>query len=104
MKLKKNFKFLGISIGATYALILTVFVVWMLFFDDNSYKRHKDFDKDIKELETWIDYHKKKIAKDKETIKKLQDSLELERFAREKYLMKRKDEDVYIIEFDTVKK
>ncbi|WP_075342120.1 FtsB family cell division protein [Tenacibaculum agarivorans] len=104
MKLKKNFKFLGISIGATYALILTVFVVWMLFFDDNSYRRHKDFDKDIKELETWIDYHKKKIAEDKETIKKLKDSLELERFAREKYLMKRKDEDVYIIEFDTVKK
>jgi len=104
MKLKKNFKILGITIGVTYVLILTVFLVWMLFFDDNSYRRHKDFNNEIEELETWIDYHKKKIAEDKETIKKLQDSLELERFAREKYLMKRKNEDVYIIEFDTIKK
>jgi hypothetical protein len=37
-------------------------------------------------------------------IKNLQDSLELERFAREKYLMKRENEDIYIIEFDTIKK
>lgn len=87
-----------------YVLILTVFVIWMLFFDENSYLNHREFDKEIKELETWIQYHEKKIAADKETIKKLQDSLELERFAREKYLMKKKGEDIYIIEFDTVKK
>ncbi|CAL2060797.1 FtsB family cell division protein [Tenacibaculum sp. 190524A05c] len=87
-----------------YVIILTVFVVWMLFFDENSYLTHREFDKEIKELETWIDYHKKKTAQDKQTIKNLQDSLELERFAREKYLMKKKDEDIYIIEFDTIKK
>jgi cell division protein DivIC len=37
-------------------------------------------------------------------IKNLQDSLQLERFAREKYLMKKENEDIYIIEFDTIKK
>lgn len=47
---------------------------------------------------------KKKIEEDQETIKKLKDSLELERYAREKYLMKKDNEDVYIIEFDTLKK
>lgn len=76
----------------------------MLFFDENSYLMHKEFNKEIKELNTWIEYHKKKIAEDKQTIKNLQDSLELERFAREKYLMKKKDEDIYIIEFDTIEK
>ncbi len=87
-----------------YVIILTVFVIWMLFFDENSYLTHREFDKEIKDLETWIEYHKKKTAKDKLTIKNLQDSLELERFAREKYLMKKKNEDIYIIEFDTIKK
>ena len=35
---------------------------------------------------------------------KLNDSLQLERFAREQYLMKKENEDIYIIEFDTIKK
>ncbi|MDY0781398.1 FtsB family cell division protein [Tenacibaculum sp. IB213877] len=87
-----------------YLLILTGFVIWMLFLDENSYLTHREFNKEIKELETWIEYHKQKIAQDKQTIQKLQDSLELERYAREKYLMKRENEDIFIIEFDTIKK
>ncbi|CAL2088167.1 septum formation initiator family protein [Tenacibaculum sp. 190524A02b] len=96
----KSFKI----IGNIYVAILTVFVIWMLFFDENSYLTHREFNHDIKELETWIEFHKQKIAKDKETIEKLKDSLELERYAREKYLMKKENEDIYIIEFDTIKK
>lgn len=85
-----------------YVVILTIFVVWMLFFDGNSYLTHREYNKEIEELETWISYHKEKIAEDKATIKKLQDSLQLERYAREKYLMKKENEDIYIIEFDTI--
>ncbi|PKH50454.1 septum formation initiator [Tenacibaculum sp. Bg11-29] len=87
-----------------YVVILTVFVIWMLFFDENSYLTHREFNKEIKELEVWIDYHKNKIEKDKETIKKLQNDLQLERYARERYLMKKENEDIYIIEFDTIQK
>ncbi|CAM1366587.1 Septum formation initiator [Tenacibaculum sediminilitoris] len=87
-----------------YVLILTVFIIWMLFFDENSYLTHREFNKEIDELNSWIDYHEKKIRKDKETIQLLQDSLKLERYAREKYLMKKDNEDIYIIEFDTIKK
>lgn len=86
-----------------YLIILTVFVVWMLFFDENSYLTHREFDKEIKDLKTWIQHHEQRIAEDKEVIKKLKDSLELERYAREKYLMKKENEDVFIIEFDSVK-
>jgi cell division protein DivIC len=85
-------------------MILIPFIIWMLFFDENSYVTHKKFDKEIEELESTISFYKNKIDQDKETIKKLQDSLELERFAREKYLMKKENEDIYIIEFDTIKK
>jgi cell division protein DivIC len=87
-----------------FVIILIPFIIWMLFFDENSYLTHRKFNTEINDLESTISFYKDKIAKDKETIKKLQDSLELERFAREKYLMKKDNEDIYIIEFDTIKK
>lgn len=87
-----------------YVIILITFCVWMLFFDENSYLVHKEFNKEIDDLEIAIESFKKKIENDKKTIKSIQDSVGIERFAREKYLMKKKNEDIYIIEFDTIKK
>ena len=87
-----------------FVLILIPFIIWMFFFDENSYLVHRKFDKEIHDLESTISFYKKKIAEDKAVIKNLKDSLQLERFAREKYLMKKENEDIYIIEFDTLKK
>lgn len=87
-----------------FVLILVPFLIWMLFFDENSYLIHKKFDREIEDLENSINFYKNKIEEDKNIIKKLQDSLELERFAREQYLMKKENEEIYIIEFDTIKK
>lgn len=87
-----------------FVLILVPFIIWMLFFDENSYLIHKKFDREIEDLENSINFYKNKIEEDKNIIKKLQDSLELERFAREQYLMKKENEEIYIIEFDTIKK
>ena len=86
-----------------YVLILIAFCVWMFFFDENSYLVHREFNAEIEELETAIEFYKKRIQEDKATIEELQDSLQIERFAREKYLMKKENEDIYIIEFDTLK-
>lgn len=87
-----------------FVLILIPFLIWMFFIDDNSYLVHRKLDHEINDLESTISFYKKKIAEDKATIKELQDSLQLERFAREKYLMKKDNEDIYLIEFDTIKK
>ena len=87
-----------------YLVILTAFVVWMLFFDENSYLVHREFNKEINELEEAINFYKLKIKEDQLIIQDLQDSLQLEKFAREQYLMKKKNEDIFIIEFDTLKK
>ncbi|TXD51267.1 MULTISPECIES: FtsB family cell division protein [unclassified Polaribacter] len=100
VKKKSAFKILT----NVFVMILIPFIVWMLFFDENSYLIHNKFDQEIEELESTILFYKGKIDQDKETIKKLQDSLELERFAREQYLMKKENEDIYIIEFDTIKR
>jgi cell division protein DivIC len=88
----------------TFVLIFIPFLIWMLFFDENSYLVHRKFNQKIKELESTISFYQMKISEDKATIHKLSDSLQLERFAREQYLMKKENEDIYIIAFDTIKK
>ena len=99
-KIKEHFLFKIFT--NVYVMILIPFLIWMFFFDENSYLVHKKFDREIEDLENTISFYKEKIKQDKATIEKLQDSLELERFAREKYLMKKENEEIFIIEFDTL--
>ena len=87
-----------------YVLIVLVFIVWMLFFDENSYQTHRDLNRERSKLERSIKYFNKEITKDKIIIKQLKDSNELEKYGRETYFFKSDNEDVYIIEFDTIKK
>ena len=83
-----------------YVLVLTVFVIWMLFFDTNSLLIHLELRKEIKKLEKQQEFLKDEIAKDKKVLEKLSDPEELEKFAREQYYLKRKDEEIYLIEFE----
>ncbi len=82
--------------------ILVAFIVLMLFFDENSYLIHKELDNEIEKLEKTTDYYKKEIKKDKKKIEELDNSETLEKFAREEYKMKKENEDIYLIEFDTI--
>ena len=83
-----------------YVVILSVFIVWMVFFDENSYLVHREFNKEIDELEIANGFYKKKIKEDKKTIENLQDSLALEKFAREQYLMKKPNEDIFVVVYE----
>lgn len=85
-----------------YVLILLVFAVWMLFLDSNSWLIHHELNQEVNELKTNKEYYQKEIAKDKSTIEKLNDSFELENYARQHYFMKRPNEDIYIIQYDTI--
>lgn len=83
-----------------YVIVLLAFVIWMLFLDNYSYFDHRFLDKQIDELEDNKDYYKNEIKKDKKSIKELQNINHIEKYAREKYYMKKDSEDVYIIEFE----
>lgn len=85
-----------------YIMILGIFIVWMLFFDENSWINHREFDKEINKLNVEKDYYKSQIDQDKDFINKHNDREELEKFAREKYNMKKENEEIYIIEYDTL--
>jgi len=81
-----------------YLLVIIAFVVWMLFLDSNSWLIHHELDSEIDDLEKNKQYYLNEIAKDKAIIEKLDDSLELEKFARREYFMKRENEEIFIIE------
>ena len=76
----------------------------MLFLDNYSYLQHRELNKEIEELEENIEYYKAEIKKDSIQIKKLRNPAEIEKYAREKYYMKKTEEDIYIVDFkkDTV--
>jgi cell division protein FtsB len=87
-----------------YVIILSIFLVWMLFFDENSFINHREFDKEIDKLNREKEYYQSEIQKDKDLIKKLENKEDLEKFAREEYKMKKENEEIYLIEYDTLKK
>ena len=82
-----------------------MFLIWILFIDENSYLfHHKSLNPEIEKLEDDKNYYKSEIENDRKKIKQLENPDSLDRFAREKYKMKKENEEIYIIEFDTLKK
>lgn len=83
-----------------FLIIFTVFAIWMLFFDANSLFIHRDLNSDINDLEAEKEYYKQEIEKDNKAIKELSTDEGIEKLAREKYYMKKNNEEIYIIEYE----
>ncbi|MBO0322128.1 septum formation initiator family protein [Muricauda sp. CAU 1633] len=83
-----------------YILVLTIFVIWMAFFDTNSMLIHLELRREIKKLEEQKEFLKGEIEKDKKVLETLSDKEELEKFAREKYYMKKEGEEIFLIEYE----
>ncbi len=92
-------------LGNRYVIVLVFFAVWMLFLDNTSFLEHRILNKQLNELEENKKYYQDEIRRDDENIKLLKNPDQIEKYAREKYYMKRDSEDIYIIEFedDTIK-
>lgn len=87
-----------------YVIILILFLVWMIFFDQNSYFIHHDLDKEIRELELSKKYYQEKLEQETIQINRLKsDADALERVAREKHYLKKENEDLFIIEKEPIK-
>jgi len=83
-----------------YIAVFIAFMVWMLFFDDNSFLFHQELNTIIEEKEAEIELYQSEIKEDKKIIQKLKNEDNLENFAREEYYMKKENEEIYIIEYD----
>ncbi|HEY9113483.1 MAG TPA: septum formation initiator family protein [Bacteroidales bacterium] len=81
-----------------YFYTLLAFVVWMIFFDTESFREQMKLSKTLDELQERKAYLQNEIEKNNNAVYILEnDTAALERFAREKYYMKRDSEDVYFI-------
>ncbi len=81
-----------------YLIIGVFFVVWMYFFDDNSVRIHRELNREIDDLESSIRFYDNEIQKDRKILQLYENRDSLEKFAREKYGLKKENEDIYIID------
>ncbi len=77
-------------------------MVWMLFFDTNSYLTHRELNKEIYKLNKQKQFLEKEIEKDKKNLQILNTTEGKEKLGRELYYLKREHEEIFIIEYDTI--
>jgi len=77
----------------------TGFVVWMLFFDRNDLFTQLERKKELREIKASQQYFAQRITEDRKFSKDLQfNAAAIEKYAREKYLMKRDNEDLFLVQ------
>ena len=83
-----------------YLLSIAGFVVWMLFFDDRDFyvtcfkQRHE-----LSELQKSKQFYERQVTDTQKELDQLKiNAFTIEKYAREKYLMKRDNEDLFIVE------
>lgn len=81
-----------------YTIVGLLFVVWIALFDKYSFIDQLQLRSKISQMEKERKYYQKKIEEDKRKKDELLGSRDnLEKFAREQYLMKKENEDIFII-------
>ena len=84
-----------------YLIISVAFLIWMTFLDTNSLLIHAELNREIKKLKKRRNALSEEKLKDKSLIKKLNNLDSLEHYAREQYNIKKDNEDIFIIEFQS---
>ena len=81
-----------------YFLTGLVFVVWMLFFDWNNFLSQLGLRSDLHKLQKERQFYINETSKDSIELQRLMnDSMEAEKIGREKYMMKKDSEDIFLI-------
>ncbi len=81
-----------------YFLISIVFLVWLIFFDRNDLLSQYEYRQQLNKLKEEHEFYTKETAQVQKELNELTSNKEkLEKFAREKYLMKKQNEDIFVI-------
>jgi len=74
-------------------------MVWMLFFDHNNIFLHLQYRKELNELKADKKYYQEQINLTRKEVDLIKSNPQaMEKVAREQYLMKKDDEDVFVVE------
>ncbi|HEY2722184.1 MAG TPA: septum formation initiator family protein [Chitinophagaceae bacterium] len=81
-----------------FFIAFTAFTVWMLFFDEKDVFTGRHHRQELTELQESKKYYTEQINKEKTILESLKNNPStLEKYAREKYYMKRDNEDLFLI-------
>lgn len=81
-----------------YAVTAIVFVIWIAFFDQNKLITQFQYRGELNKLEEEKAFYQEELKKIQEDLNELQSNPRtLEKFAREKYFMKKDDEELFVI-------
>jgi len=81
-----------------FVIATIAFIVWVSLFDENNLIERYQLTRELRQLEKDKVYYLEKIEKDAVRLDELQTNDDnLEKFAREQYLMKKDNEDVFVI-------
>jgi cell division protein FtsB len=100
MAKKKNASYLLALryLGNRYVLMTVGFLVWMTFFDKNDFLTTYSYRSTLEDLRTQKADYENEISRNKAYLDQLHtDTANLEKFAREKYLMKKENEDIFVV-------
>ncbi len=82
-----------------WRLFVVAFIFIMVFVDNNSLIQRYEYNKKIKELQKEIKHYNQIIEEGRLQLEELRSNDDnLEKFAREKFLMKKPNEDIFLIE------
>lgn len=96
---KSIFNYLITRYTKVQLLVILVIIVFAFFISESNIFARFGYDAKIIELNNQIEYYQNKTVEDKQKLEELQsDKDRIEKFARENYLMKKPDEDVFIVE------
>jgi cell division protein FtsB len=87
-----------------YFLVSLGFVVWMLFFDQRDFFLQRERKAALEKLEAAKKYYQNEIADTKKQLDNIQSNpAAVEKYARERYLLRREGEEVYLFEDSNAK-
>jgi len=81
-----------------YFWFFVAFIVWMFFLDGNDVLNQMRMRQTLEELQAEKEYYTKQIDLLETKKAQINDAKSLEKIAREKYLMTKEGEDVYVVE------
>jgi len=96
--MKRFFKKIWPWLRNKYIITISIFLVWIIFLSKYNLVERVRMINDIKEMERDIQYYQQQIARDSLRLRELTTNREnLEKYAREQYYMKKKNEDIFVI-------
>lgn len=92
----KNFRY------TKYLITIALFVIIVVFVDENSLMNQQERSEEIERLQEDISILKAQYEEDTRKLNSLSEYDHIVRMAREKYFMKRPDEDVFVVNYVSV--